>query len=191
MKVVVIGAGHAGVAFVDAMRRNGFAGELTMIDRLAGLPLERPPLSKAFLLAEDGDEDGFALRAPGWFADSRITLLTGRDIAGLDVDANRMTLDDGSVLPYDRLVLATGATPHLLPGTAGLAGVFVLRDPDDARHLRAVRSVLIIGGGYRSGGCRKPDKGWQGGDRDRGRAAPSFPCRQPACLGVLRGPPRR
>ena len=78
MKVVVIGAGHAGVAFVDAMRRNGFSGELTMIDRLAGLPLERPPLSKAFLLAEDGDEEGFALRAPGWFADSRITLLTGR-----------------------------------------------------------------------------------------------------------------
>ena len=152
MKVVVIGAGHAGVAFVDAMRRNGFAGELTMIDRLAGLPLERPPLSKAFLLAEDGDEEGFALRAPGWFADNRITLLTGRDIAGLDVDASRMTLDDGSVLSYDRLVLATGATPHRLPGTAGLAGVFVLRDPDDARRLRAAaraaRSVLIIGGGY-------------------------------------------
>ena len=43
MKVIVIGAGHAGVAFADTMRRNGFAGELTMIDRLEGLPLERPP----------------------------------------------------------------------------------------------------------------------------------------------------
>ena len=70
MKVVVIGAGHAGVAFVDAMRRNGFAGELTMIDRLAGLPLERPPLSKAFLLAEEGEEDGFALRAQHLHASS-------------------------------------------------------------------------------------------------------------------------
>jgi hypothetical protein len=49
------------------MRRNGFAGELTMIDRLKGLPLERPPLSKAFLLAGDDDEESFALRASGWF----------------------------------------------------------------------------------------------------------------------------
>jgi len=152
MKVVVIGAGHAGVAFVDAMRRNGFAGELTMIDRLAGLPLERPPLSKAFLLAEEGEEDGFALRAPGWFADSQITLLTGRTITGMDVDAGELILDDGKVLSYDRLVLATGATPRQLPGAAGLGGVFVLRDPDDARRLREAAhsacSVLVIGGGY-------------------------------------------
>ncbi|MAK18313.1 MAG: pyridine nucleotide-disulfide oxidoreductase, partial [SAR116 cluster bacterium] len=87
MKVIVIGAGHAGVAFADAMRRNGFAGELTMIDRLAGLPLERPPLSKAFLLAEDGEESSFALRASGWFADRQITLVTGRGGAGRDAGA--------------------------------------------------------------------------------------------------------
>ena len=65
MKVIVIGAGHAGVAFADTMRRTGFAGELTMIDRLQGLPLERPTLSKAFRLAEDGEEESFALRASG------------------------------------------------------------------------------------------------------------------------------
>ena len=72
MKVIVIGAGHAGVAFADTMRWNGFAGELTMIDRLEGLPLERPPLFKAFLLARDDDEESFALRASGWFVDRQI-----------------------------------------------------------------------------------------------------------------------
>ena len=152
MKVIVIGAGHAGVAFADAMRRNGFAGELTMIDRLAGLPLERPPLSKAFLLAEDGEESSFALRASGCFADRQITLVTGRGVAGLDAGTRQVTLDDGGTLSYDRLVLATGATPRQLASTADLAGVFVLRDPDDARRLRtaarSARSALVIGGGY-------------------------------------------
>jgi NADPH-dependent 2,4-dienoyl-CoA reductase/sulfur reductase-like enzyme len=152
MRVIVVGAGHAGVAFADAMRRNGFAGELTMIDRLAGLPLERPPLSKAFLLAEDGEEDGFALRASGWFADRQINLLTGCCVAGLDASAKQVSLEDGRTLSYDRLVLATGATPRQLANTADMDGVFVLRDPDDARRLRtaarAARSALVIGGGY-------------------------------------------
>ncbi len=152
MRVIVVGAGHAGVAFADAMRRNGFAGELTMIDRLAGLPLERPPLSKAFLLAEDGEEDGFALRASGWFADRQINLLTGCCVAGLDAGAKQVFLEDGRTLSYDSLVLATGATPRQLAGTADMDRVFVLRDPDDARRLRAAaraaRSALVIGGGY-------------------------------------------
>ena len=152
MKVIVIGAGHAGVAFADTMRRNGFAGELTMIDRLEGLPLERPPLSKAFLLAGDDDEESFALRASGWFVDRQITLLTGRNVAGLDAAKRQVTLDDGRTLSYDRLVLATGAPPRQLPGTEEMNGMFMLRDPDDARRLRdaarTARSALVIGGGY-------------------------------------------
>ena len=98
MRVVVIGASHAGIAFVDAMRRHGFDGELTIIDRLAGPPLERPPLSKAFLLAGDDEDDSYALRAPGWFADRHITLVTGRVVTKLDAGANELTLDDGHVL---------------------------------------------------------------------------------------------
>ena len=56
MQVIVIGASHAGIDFVDSMRRHGFAGELTVIERLPGQPLERPPLSKTFIQASD-DED--------------------------------------------------------------------------------------------------------------------------------------
>ena len=152
MKVIVIGASHAGIAFVDAMRRHSFAGELTMIDRLAGLPLERPPLSKTFLLAAEGEDENFAFRAPEWFADKQITLMDGRDAVGLDTEARQLTLDGGEILAYDRLVLATGATPRELPGTAGMQGVYTLRNPGDARRIRAaagrVRSALVIGGGY-------------------------------------------
>ena len=56
MRIIVIGASHAGIAFVDAMRRNGFAGGLCLVDRQPGQPLERPPLSKAFLAGDGGDE---------------------------------------------------------------------------------------------------------------------------------------
>ena len=60
MRIIVIGASHAGIAFTDAMRRNGFSGALTLIDRLDGMPLERPPLSKAFLAADPADYERFA-----------------------------------------------------------------------------------------------------------------------------------
>ena len=152
MKVIVIGASHAGVAFVDAMRRRDFSGDLTVVDRLDGLPLERPPLSKAFLLAEEGEEETFALRASDWFIDKRITLLTGQEVVAVNIGTRQVTLANGTALSYDRLVLATGATPRHLPGTEDMNGVFVLRDPDDARRLRAAartaRSALVIGGGY-------------------------------------------
>lgn len=152
MRIVVVGASHAGVAFADAMRRNGFEGEVTMIDRLDGTPLERPPLSKAFLLAGDDGDDGFALRAPAWFADRQITLLCGREAAQIDVGGHRVTLADGAVLEYDRLVLATGAVPRPFPGAEDLDGVFLLRNPEDAMRLReasrSTRSALVVGGGY-------------------------------------------
>ena len=70
----------------------------------------------------------------------------------IDVASRRITLDDGNVLSFDRLVLATGATAREFSSVEGMEGVFTLRNPDDARHLRAAaattRSALIIGGGY-------------------------------------------
>ena len=152
MRVIVIGASHAGVAFVDCMRRHGFAGELTMIERLPGLPLERPPLSKTFILASDDEDYRFELRAPDWYVDRQVTLMAGHGVVSIDAESRVITLDDGAVLPFDRLVLATGATARDLPSAEGMDGVFTLRSPDDARHLRAAaaasRSALIIGGGY-------------------------------------------
>jgi len=152
MRIIVIGASHAGIAFADAMRRHGFAGPLTLIDRLDGPPLERPPLSKAFL-AGDAENDGrFVFRKPDWFATQDIELITGCDVTSVDAEACMVRTADGQELAYDRLVLATGAVPRRLAGTEGLSGVFELRDPGDARRLRAAArdagSVVVIGGGY-------------------------------------------
>ena len=148
MRIIVIGASHAGIAFADAMRRHGFAGPLTLIDRLDGMPLERPPLSKAFLAGDPGDDDRFVLRKPDWFAAQDIELITGCDVTSVDAEARKVRTADGQELAYDRLVMATGAVPRRLAGTEGLSGVFELRDPEDARRLRAAArdagSVVVL-----------------------------------------------
>lgn len=153
MKVVVVGASHAGVSFVDAMRRQGFDGSLTLIDRLDVLPLERPPLSKAFLLAEaDSDDSGYALRKADWYGANDVDLVTGAEVTAVNAQSGTVTLSDDREIEYDRLVLATGAAPRRLPGTYDIEGVFELRHPDDAQRLRAaastIQSAIIIGGGY-------------------------------------------
>lgn len=153
--VIVIGASHAGVACADALRRNGFVGRLSMIDSGADLPMERPPLSKAFLLADpevgSADEGGFLLRRASWYQDNDIDLRLGVTVTAIDAAARHVVLPD-ETLAYDALVLATGATARQLPAAAGLAGVHLLRTPDDAIHLRRIMgtatSAIIIGGGY-------------------------------------------
>ena len=151
--IVVIGASHAGVSFVDAMRSNGFNGSLMLIDRQTGTPLERPPLSKAFLLEdEDSTNPAFMLRKPDWYNANNVTLKTGADVTAIDPVTKIMTLADGEDVGYGKLVLATGAVPRAIPPAAGLANVFMLRQPDDAVALRkaaqSVQSAIIIGGGY-------------------------------------------
>ena len=156
--IIIIGASHAGVSFAEAMRSNGFAGHLTMIERLAGMPMERPPLSKAFLLNDnDSNGDGggdakFYLRKSDWFAAKDIVLRDGVSVTNINAADHTIDLDDGTQLPYDKLVLATGAVPHMLAAAKGLANVHVVRDPSDAAGLRSsiatAKSAIVIGGGY-------------------------------------------
>lgn len=151
--IVIIGASHAGISFVDAMRTNGFEGSLTLIDRQTGTPLERPPLSKAFLLDdEDSINPAFMLRNTDWYAANDVTLKSGANVIAIDPSDKIVTLADGASVNYDKLILATGAVPRALPPAIGLANVFMLRQPDDAiairKAARASDSAIIIGGGY-------------------------------------------
>jgi NADPH-dependent 2,4-dienoyl-CoA reductase/sulfur reductase-like enzyme len=149
--VIVIGASHAGVGFVDAMRRYGFAGDLLLIDRLRGLPMERPPLSKAFL-SGTSDDDAHLLRSADWYERQNIALIDGVAVSDIDAAAKTIRLDTGETHAFDALVLATGAVPRMLPDAVDLLGVHVLRNPDDAKTLRAAiaksDSAIVIGGGY-------------------------------------------
>ncbi|MFD3973849.1 NAD(P)/FAD-dependent oxidoreductase [Streptomyces cyaneofuscatus] len=144
--VVIVGAGMAGVQTAVALREAGFTGPVTLIGAEPHQPYDRPPLSKAVLLgkAEDSafDVDFEALD---------ITLRLGLDVTALRAADHVLDTADGPV-PYDVLVLATGAEPIALPGTEGVPGVHLLRTLDDAARLRPVleeqHDVVVVGAGW-------------------------------------------
>ena len=152
-RIVVIGASHAGISFADQIRKYGFVGSLTLIDRQKGGPMERPPLSKAFLLeTTDQMNPMFLLRRGKWYKEQKINLKHGMNVTKINASAQTVMLSNGEQLEFDKLVLATGAVPRSLASTEELSNVFVLRQPDDATAIRAtarnVNNAVIIGGGY-------------------------------------------
>ncbi|MFG2644148.1 NAD(P)/FAD-dependent oxidoreductase [Streptomyces sp. NPDC048370] len=136
----------AGVQTAVALREQGFAGAVTLIGAEPHQPYDRPPLSKAVLLgkAEDSafDVDFEALS---------IELRLGLDVTGLRADAHEIDTEAGPV-PYDVLVVATGAEPVTLPGTEGVPGVHLLRTLDDAARLKPVlerrHDIVVVGAGW-------------------------------------------
>ncbi|MDQ0683225.1 3-phenylpropionate/trans-cinnamate dioxygenase ferredoxin reductase subunit [Streptomyces achromogenes] len=144
--VVVAGAGMAGVQTAVALREQGFDGAVTLIGAEPHQPYDRPPLSKAVLLgtaensAFDVDFEGLGIR-----------LELGREVLGLRAADHELDTERGPV-PYDVLVLATGAEPVRLPGSEGVPGVHLLRTLDDAERLRPVlarqHDVVVVGAGW-------------------------------------------
>ncbi len=151
-QIVIIGAGHAGVQTAAALRDEGFDGAIRLIDAGTDLPYQRPPLSKAFLKGESS-KDSIVLRGEGFYREKSIDLMLGEAVTAIDRSAKRVALQSGSLLPYDHLVLATGARARALPiaGT-DLNGVHSLRDLADAERIKGdvekARSVVVIGAGF-------------------------------------------
>ncbi len=155
-KIVVVGAGIAGVRAVEGLRAGGHDGPLTLVDADPEQPYDRPPLSKEFLTGEF-DEDDVRLWTADRVAELEIELLLGTTATGLDTGRRVLAVSAGSTghdeLHYDRLVLATGLTPRRPAALTGLDGVHVLRSLADARalrkDLRAGRpQVVVVGGGF-------------------------------------------
>jgi 3-phenylpropionate/trans-cinnamate dioxygenase ferredoxin reductase subunit len=151
-RILIIGGGLAGANAAFALRERGFAGRVTIVGEEAELPYERPPLSKAFLRGEDPFEKSL-VRPVEEYEAKRIELVRSRRVTAIDRARRVAVLDDGSTLPYDSLLIATGSAPQLLhvPG-ADLDGVHYLRDVGDAVRIRdhAARasSVVVVGGGW-------------------------------------------
>ncbi|MET9787950.1 NAD(P)/FAD-dependent oxidoreductase [Streptomyces canus] len=145
-RVVVVGAGMAGVQTAVALREQGFKGTVTVIGAEPHQPYDRPPLSKAVLL---GKAEGSAFDVD--FEALGIELLLGREALGVRPEAHELDTEAGPV-PYDDLVLATGAEPIRLPGTEGVPGVHLLRTLDDAERLRPVlarqHDIVVVGAGW-------------------------------------------
>ena len=150
-RLIIVGAGHGGVQMAASLRQEGFVGDIALVNDEPDLPYHKPPLSKTFLKSAGGGSQ--VLRPENFYRDNRIELLPGRRVTTLDRHAGRVTLDDGSLLGFSHVVLATGARPRLPPiaGTT-LQGVFALRNIADAVAIRqvanAARSAVVVGGGF-------------------------------------------
>ncbi|MFF9780588.1 NAD(P)/FAD-dependent oxidoreductase [Streptomyces sp. NPDC013978] len=141
-RALVVGGSLAGVTAVDELRRQGWDGAITLVGEEPRAAYTRPPLSKGVL---KGTEDAASVALPRLGAD--IEVLTGIRATGLDTDTRRVRIEGGTEIPYDKLVIATGARARTLAENG-----LVLRTLDDALRLRAQlirsRSVLVIGGGF-------------------------------------------
>ncbi|HLT68531.1 MAG TPA: FAD/NAD(P)-binding oxidoreductase [Acidimicrobiales bacterium] len=152
--VVVVGASLAGLRAVEELRHQGFEGAITVVGAEPHLPYDRPPLSKQLLAGEWGlDRVALTVPTPGGLDGLGVDWRLGTRAVGLDTARRRVALEGGEELPYDGLVIATGATPRRLPGTDGLAGVHTLRTLDDALAIRAeldagAGRVVVIGAGF-------------------------------------------
>ncbi|WP_434600339.1 NAD(P)/FAD-dependent oxidoreductase [Streptomyces sp. A5-4] len=144
--MVVVGAGMAGVQSAVALREQGWTGRVTLIGAEPHQPYDRPPLSKAVLL---GKADGSAFDID--FEALGIELRLGLEVRGVRSSAHEIDTASGPV-PYDVLVIATGAEPIMLPGSEGVPGVHLLRTLDDAARLRPVldeqHDVVVVGAGW-------------------------------------------
>ncbi|MGW8379844.1 FAD-dependent oxidoreductase [Streptomyces sp. ODS28] len=150
--ITVVGASLAGLSTVRALRAEGYDGEITVVGAEEHRPYDRPPLSKDFLSGaveaeslELADGDDYEVLGAQW--------LLGQRALRLDPASRTLELSGGRQVLTDGVVVATGATPRVLPGAEGLAGIHTLRTLDDAVALRddlrnGPGNVVILGAGF-------------------------------------------
>ncbi len=149
---VIVGASLAGARAAEALRTEGFEGQIVLIGHERHYPYERPPLSKGYLQGSEA-RDSIFVHEEGWYAEHGVDLRLGAGVTAIDRELRQLTLSTGETVGYDKLLLTTGATPTLLPVPgAGANGVQYLRSVDDSERLRetlsAVSSVVIVGAGW-------------------------------------------
>lgn len=151
-RIVIVGAGAAGFAAAEMLRRRGYAGSLTMLSDDDAPPVDRPNLSKDYL-AGSAPEEWVPLRGDDFYAEQRIDLRLKTAVAGIDTRSREVTIGDGAKIGYDRLLLATGAEPVRLPIPGmELPHVYTLRSLADCRAIIAraasARRAVVMGASF-------------------------------------------
>jgi 3-phenylpropionate/trans-cinnamate dioxygenase ferredoxin reductase subunit len=148
--MVIIGAGECGGRAALALRELGYDGPVTLVGDEPHLPYERPPLSKDAMVSDAPEIKAIASEA--MLAEKSIRHIHSVQALAIDRAAHTVRLSDGSVLPYDKLLLATGSTPRKLPMPGLGARCVYLRTFADALairgHLSPANRIAIIGGGF-------------------------------------------
>lgn len=146
-RVVIVGASAAGLAAAETLRREGHTGPLTLIGDEPAAPYDRPPLSKE-ILSGAWPPDRLPLRTPADLDALDLDTRYGREAIGASVAEGTVLLADGTEVPYDGLIVATGVRPRRLPG----APAHVLRTLDDALALKdrlgPGRTLAVVGAGF-------------------------------------------
>ncbi|TKK88998.1 NAD(P)/FAD-dependent oxidoreductase [Herbidospora galbida] len=149
---VIIGAGLAGAKAAAALREEGYRGGVTLIGAEHERPYERPPLSKGYLQGSSELEKVY-VHPEGWYRDNDVDLRLGTAATAIDRPSREVVLGTGERVAYEKLLIATGATPRPLPFEgADLDGVHYLRTVADSQALKAAfahgGNVVVIGGGW-------------------------------------------
>ncbi len=149
--IVIIGGGHGGSEAAAGLRSEGYDGKVTLVCNEPDIPYQRPPLSKAFL--KDPDHQLLPLRAEVFYTKNDIELRLGQAATAIDRNGGAVALADGSSIPADRVILATGSRPRVPPVSGiDLEGVYTLRTATDARRLRdavhRASDCVVVGGGF-------------------------------------------
>ena len=151
-RIVIVGGGAAGFAAAEGLRRGQYEGSIVMLSNDAAAPVDRPNLSKDYL-AGKAPEDWVPLRPDSFYSKNGIDLRLKANVTGIDARSREVALADGSKLPYDRLLLATGAEPVRLPiPGADQTHVFTLRSLADSRAIieraETSRRAVVLGAGF-------------------------------------------
>lgn len=147
-RIVIVGASLAGLRAAESLRHHGHEGPITIVGEERHRPYDRPPLSKQVLTGKI-EADGARLSIPD---DLDVEWLLGVAATGLDLDRRRVLAGEQGDLPFDGLVIATGAQPRVLPGAPPGPGVHYLRTIDESvalrDDLRMSEALVVIGAGF-------------------------------------------
>src|SRR5947209_7103353 len=151
-RIVIVGGGAAGFAAAEMLRRQGYQNGITMLSSGDAPPVDRPNLSKDYL-AGSAPEDWLPLRPDDFYAEAKIDLRLNTEVTSIDTSARHVVTAGGETIPYDRLLLATGAEPVRLPiPGADQPHVHVLRSLADSRAIIALadgaRRAVVIGASF-------------------------------------------
>jgi NADH oxidase (H2O-forming) len=149
-QVIIIGNGIAGITVAETIRKYSQSTKITLIDKAPHPVYYKPMLSK-FIGSEEMPKS-FYIHDIHWYERHQIQFLTNRSLESIDHEAKSITLSDGTHMPYDKLVIATGSESFMPPiKNNHLKGVFTLRTLDDAiaikEKIKTSKKAVVIGGG--------------------------------------------